>query len=325
MDEAMRHPLPFSLAAGIVAFAAANAAESALIAAIRGDPWRLAWISDAVLSCAFVAATYLWLRVRSLQGAISTLERAGIEVETELRLAAAIQRRALATAEARPSPVAWAGLLEPARRVGGDFYDVLALPDGTVLILAADVSGKGIPAAIALASAQAALRQIAPRAADVAALAGALSRAIHDDNGGAPYMTALLCHVDLARGELRYVNAGHPAGRLVGPAGLVRLEATGPPLGILPDGSWEAPTLDVRAFTLAILTTDGVVEALEVEGDPDVILDGLARGLARGTPEAACATVMARVHAEAPSPLAPPDDRTVVAFVPLGGGAVARA
>jgi hypothetical protein len=81
----------------------------------------------------------------------------------------------------------------------------------------------------------------------------------------------------------------------------------------------------VRAFTLAILTTDGVVEALEVEGDPDVILDGLARGLARGTPEAACATVMARVHAEAPSPLAPPDDRTVVAFVPLGGGAVARA
>ena len=314
----MRHPLLISVAAGIAAFAVANTAESALISATRGNPWPLAWTSDVVLSCALVVATYLWLHVRSLQGELSTLERARVEVDTELRLAAAIQRHLLEATEAGPAPVAWHGLLQPARRVGGDFYDVLTLPDGSVLILTADVSGKGIPAAIALASARAAFRQIARRTADLPMLAGALSGAIHDENGGSPYMTALLCQVVPTQGELRYVNAGHPAGRLAGPGGLVRLEPTGPPLGLLPDSRWEAPSLDARAFTLGLLFTDGVAEALEADGDPDEIIDGLARSLAAGTPEAACTAVMERVRRAGRSPLAPPDDRTVLAFVPGG-------
>lgn len=314
----MRHPLLISLAAGVVAFAAANAAESALIAATAGRPWLAAWTSEVTLSCAFVAATYLWLRVRGLRGALSALERSRIEVEQELRVAAALQRHLLKTPGALPSPVAWHALLEPARRVGGDFYDVLTLPDGSVLILTADVSGKGIPAAIALASALPALRQIARGTADLPSMAGALSRAIHDENGGTHYMTAILCVVDPARGALRYVNAGHPAGRLAGPGGLVRLESTGPPLGLLPDGHWEAASVDTGAFALGLLVTDGVTEALETRGDPDVILDGLAARLARETPEAACSAVMKRVLRSGSSRLAPPDDRTVLAFVPGG-------
>ena len=231
-------------------------------------------------------ATYLWLHVRSLQGALSTLEHERVRVDTELRLGAAIQRRVLQTAEARPSPVAWHGVLESAGEVGGDFYDVLTLPDGPVLLLIADISGKGIPAAIALASARAAFRQIAPRSSDITALASALSHAILDDNDGSPYMTAVLCRIDPARGELRYVNAGHPAGRLAGPGGVVRLEPTGPPLGLLPGRRWEAPSLDVRDFTLGLLFTDGVLEALEAEGDPDQVLDRLALDLAVRTPDA---------------------------------------
>ena len=314
----MRHPLLISLAAGIVAFATANFAESALIAATGGKPWLAAWTSEVVLSCAFVAATYLWLRVRSLRGALSALERSRIEMEQELRLASALQRHLLKTPGAAPSPVAWHALLQPARRVGGDFYDVLNLPDGSVLILAADVSGKGIPAALALASALPALRQIARGGSDLPSMACALSRAIYDENGGAPYMTAILCVVDPAMATLRYVNAGHPAGRLAGPGGLVRLESTGPPLGLLPDGRWEASSVDTRAFALGLLVTDGVVEALEARGDPDVILDGLAARFSSGTPEAACTAVMQRVLRTGPSPLAPPDDRTVVAFIPGG-------
>jgi serine phosphatase RsbU (regulator of sigma subunit) len=312
----MRHPLLISVAAGVAAFAATNTAEAAIITATGGSPWPLAWTSEVLLSCALVVTTYLWLDVRSLQGALSTMERARVEIDTELRLAADIQRHLLEATEAGTAPVRWHGLLQPARRVGGDFYDVLTLPDGSVLILTADVSGKGIPAAIALASARAALRQIAQRTADLSALAGALSGAIHDENDGSPYMTALLCQVVPTQGELRYVNAGHPAGRLAGPGGLVRLEPTGPPLGLLSDSRWEAPSLDTRGFTLGLLFTDGVAEALEADGDPDAILDDFARRLAAGTPEAACTAVMDRVRGAGPSPLAPPDDRTVVAFVP---------
>jgi hypothetical protein len=62
--------------------------------------------------------------------------------------------------------------------------------------------------------------------------------------------------------------------------------------------------------------TDGVVEALEAEGDPNVVLDSLARRLAAATPKAACVAVMERVLRAGPPRLAPPDDRTVVAFVP---------
>ena len=214
--------------------------------------------------------------------------------------------------------MSWHALLQPARQVGGDLYDVLPLPRGSVLILTADISGKGIPAAIALASALAAFRQIARQTPDLVTLAGALSEAIRSDNGGSPYMTAILCLVDPAKGELRYVNAGHPAGRLAGPGGVMRLASTGPPLGLLPDGHWDAPSLDTRAFTLGLLVTDGVVEALEAEGDPDEVIDGLARRLAAGTPDAACRAVMERVRRAGPSPLAPPDDRTVMAFVPGG-------
>jgi adenylate cyclase len=315
----MRRPLLISLAAGILAFVAANSAESALITAAGGTPWLAAWTSEAFLSCAVVAATYLWLSVRSLRGTLFAFERARIELDNELRVAAKIQRHLLKAPGAFPSSLSWHALLQPARSVGGDFYDVITLPQGSVLIVTADISGKGIPAAIALASALAAFRQIARRRTpDLSTLADALSHAIQADNGGAPYMTAILCLVDPAKGELQYVNAGHPAGRLAGPGGLVRLEPTGPPLGLLPDGRWEAPSLDARAFTLGLLVTDGVVEALEAEGDPHVILDGLAARLAGGTPEAACVEVMQQAQRAGPSPLAPPDDRTVLAFMPGG-------
>lgn len=316
----MRHVFWISLAAGIVAFGAANAAESALIAATGGNPWPVAWTSEAFLSGVLIVATYHWLNGRRLRGALTKLERARVEMDKELRLAAAIQQHLLETPGARPSPVAWHGVLRPARSVGGDFYDVVPLPDGSVLLMAADVSGKGIPAAITVASALAAFRQVARRTTDLPSLASALSWGMHRDTNGTPYMTAIVCHVDPGTGRLCYVNAGHPAGRLAGPGGLVRLEPTGPPLGLLPEGRWEAPCLDARAFTLGLLVTDGVVEALESEGDADAILDHIAARLATGTPEAACAALMQRVLRAGPSPLAPPDDRTVLAFVPGGRG-----
>ena len=117
--------------------------------------------------------------------------------------------------------------------------------------------------------------------------------------------------------QLRYVNAGHPAGRLAGPGSVLRLEATGPPLGLLPDSVWEARSLDIRIFTLGLLVTDGVVEALETRGDPQIVLDGLATRMSGQTPEAACAQVMQKALSAGPG-VAPPDDRTVLAFVPGG-------
>ena len=84
----MRQPLLISLATGVLAFAVANAAESALIATSHGTPWLAAWTSESVLSCIVVAATFLWLRVRSLRGTLSGFERSRVELDKELRLAA---------------------------------------------------------------------------------------------------------------------------------------------------------------------------------------------------------------------------------------------
>ena len=312
---AMRGRLLIAFVAAILAFWGANVAEWALITARCDVPSPAAWTSEAALSGAFGAATYLWLRLRRLRGTLSSDERSRVELEKAQRLAAAIQRHLLKSPGALP-PVAWDARLKPARDVGGDFYDVLTLPDGSVLFLAADVSGKGVPAAIAAATTLAGFRQMARQTAHLPTLAATLSRAIHEDDGGPPYMTAILCLVDPTRGVLRYVNAGHPAGRLAGPGGVMRLESTGPPLGLLSAAEWATRSVDARPFTLGLLVTDGVVEALAGEGDADAIVDSLAAGLFRSTPEVACATVMRRVMRASPSPDALPDDCTVLALVP---------
>jgi phosphoserine phosphatase RsbU/P len=303
-----------ALSAALSAFVAANALEAGLMRLTGGDAWDLAYVSDIILSLLVLVATYLWLHARALRGQLTALERERVAADTELALAARIQRAALGAVAAPRPGLLWFAETRPAGKVGGDFYDLITLEDGATLILVADVSGKGVPAALGLASARAAFRMTAQSLGDPQEIVRRWSRWLHAEMGGAPYLTAVLVRINAACRRLTYVNAGHPAGLLVWPTGVRLLETTCAPLGLLPGLEPGAVTVELPRGAVGLLVTDGVSEALEEGGDPLVQMTRLARaGFDRPLEELARSLLEVRGATRAER-LAPPDDQTVVAF-----------
>jgi sigma-B regulation protein RsbU (phosphoserine phosphatase) len=160
-----------------------------------------------------------------------------------------------------------AGQCRPARGVGGDYYDFLALDDGRVGVAIGDISGKGIPAALLMASLQASLRSqtIGGGRADLATLMANLNRLIHDASPSNRYATFFYGEYDPRDGRLAYVNAGHNA-PMVFRAGVgepERLEVGGPVIGLLPAAAYQAGETTLRAGDALLGFTDGISEAMD--------------------------------------------------------------
>jgi serine phosphatase RsbU (regulator of sigma subunit) len=144
-----------------------------------------------------------------------------------------------------------------------------------------------------------------------------MSGSLHDQWGGAPYVTAVVLDVDLEAGAVTYSNAGHPTGLIAGPAGVTRLDSVGPPAGLLPSASYPERVANLRAGDTCILVTDGITDALE--SDTSLALGPLLRRLElRPEPaQTVCDRVMS-LAVEASGPLGVEewqDDRTVFVFV----------
>src|SRR5262245_27655199 len=159
------------------------------------------------------------------------------------------------------------GVSIPAREVGGDFFNYFSLSGEEAAILVGDVSGKGVPAAILMANLQATLRARLPLERDLARLADALDRELERKTPGAAYLTLFIATLE-AKGQLRYVNAGHNTQFLLrARGGLERLESTGRPVGLLPGGGYQEVCLSVQEGDSLFLFTDGLVEAENEAGE----------------------------------------------------------
>jgi sigma-B regulation protein RsbU (phosphoserine phosphatase) len=156
------------------------------------------------------------------------------------------------------------GISLPAREVGGDFFNYFVLPDGEAALLVGDVSGKGVPAALLMANAQATLRARMTVERGLAPLAETLDQELA---AGAPaYLTLFLAILDGA--AMRYVNAGHNPPLLLHVDGRAEvLPATGRPLGLYPGGGYEERHVGLRAGDTLFLYTDGLVEAEDEAGE----------------------------------------------------------
>jgi phosphoserine phosphatase RsbU/P len=300
-----------AVAAAAAAFVLAIGFERQLVRLLSLG--ELEWVSDVVLSTALGVATFLWLHLRRARTELTRLERAQLVLDTELGIASQIQRHLLTAPPRARDGWRFAARLEPAGRVGGDFYDFVEL-GGSLLVLLADVSGKGIPAALVMGSCRTLFRQLARETQEPGPLVARLGRALLQEHGGAPYLTCFLGRLDLAERRLSWVNAGHPAGLLVAGGAHQALAATGPPAGLLPDVSYEARTQRFAAGETLLLVTDGVTEALDGDGAID---ERLARAVSRkraSGAQAICEQVM-RLARAGPALLPGPngtDDRTVV-------------
>ena len=251
-------PFLIAVAAGIVAPLAAMFLEARL--GFGPD-----WISDAILSAAFLTTTYLWLDLRATRTRLSDLERSQIALESQLTLAAEIQRNLLPPVPRPRAGCRWGALMHPAGKIGGDFYDFLET-DRSVLFILGDVSGKGIPAALLMTSSRAIFRAIGRETHDPAEVLRRLSEVIFEDNKGAPYLTCVAARLDFRERRLTHVNAGHPPSLVLGVGGERRLEAGGPPAGMFPGARYETETVALSPGDVLVAVSDGITEALENEG-----------------------------------------------------------
>jgi phosphoserine phosphatase RsbU/P len=161
------------------------------------------------------------------------------------------------------------GASYPAEAIGGDYYDYLALPDGSLGVAVGDVSGHGIGPALLMAEVRAYLRAFAQTGAGVGATLGLVNRVLLPDIEGDRFITLLLARLDPRGRSLTYASAGHATGYVFDAAGEVRrpLPSTSIPLGILADCDFPgSEVIALEAGDLVLFLTDGVVESRAPDG-----------------------------------------------------------
>jgi len=160
------------------------------------------------------------------------------------------------------------GFCRPALGVGGDYYDVIDIGDGRVGLAIGDVSGKGISAALLMASLRASLRGVtldSPR--DFAKLMHQVNRLVYEASASNRYATFFFASYDPATRSLECVNAGHNPPVVLRGEETIRLEADGPVVGLLPSAPYSEQSLTLQPGDLLILYTDGISEAMTMDDE----------------------------------------------------------
>jgi predicted permease len=191
----------------------------------------------------------------------------------DLALAAEVQKRLLPSGPPAADGAEFAAISLPARSIGGDYYDFIAVGDQRIGIALADVSGKGVAAALIMSVVQASLRIIASDGdISLPRLAARMNEFLYRTTPGNKYATFFYAQVDGDRRQLRYVNAGHNPPYLVraranatatpGQDGqMEELTTGGAVVGMLPGLSYEEATVDLCSGDVLLAYTDGVTEA----------------------------------------------------------------
>ena len=236
--------------------------------------------SDVRLLKSVAAQTGLALEnanlLRTIADEVAQRERLNAEVE----IAREVQERLFPQKLPIIAGLDFAGHCRPALGVGGDYYDFLALPKGKLGVAIGDVSGKGIAAALMMASLQASLRSEATRSPeDLAAAVGNINRLVYEASSSNRYATFFYGQYDPAQGRFDYVNAGHNPPMLLHTGdGVTRLEPGGTVVGLLENVHYEQGSVLLRPGDVLVAYTDGISEAMNLadeEWGEDRLLDAI--------------------------------------------------
>lgn len=280
---------------------------------LRGGLGIALGISAALSALVGLPITAYELLKRRLADSIARLKEAEY-AEKELELARAIQQRLLPPAALEGPGFAVAARCVPARHVGGDFYDVLHLDGGTLGLAVADVAGKGMGAALIMASAKAVVPLLATAGGPAATLE-ALDEKLRKELGKREFVALAFAVYDPASGELRLANAGLPDPYLIRPGAPPRaLSCPGPrlPLGLKADVRREALSVRLEPGDRVVLFSDGLPEAPRPGGEPlgYAALESLLDLPGEVPPGEAVEQLLRRVAAAAGA--GPEDDATVL-------------
>jgi len=180
----------------------------------------------------------------------------------EIEIAREVQQRLFPQTLPSVPALEYAGHCRPASGVGGDYYDFLALANGRLGLAIGDISGKGIPAALLMASLQASVRgQSLSSENDIAGLMTNVNRLVFDASPSSRYATFFYAQFDPATLRMVYTNGGHNPPMLLRGDDVIRLELGGPPVGLFRPAQYEQAEIQLAPGDLLLLYTDGMSEA----------------------------------------------------------------
>ena len=285
-------------------FVAANVSRIRMIgiALILGQlagGWAEAWLASQVAQDVSIPGVTLhadlslnWWIV--FAGAIllvlAEVFRLGAEMKGDLEIARKIQSGLVPGEIFLKNEAEVHARMRPAKTVGGDYYDVLDLDETRLAIIVGDVTGKGLPAAMLMASVLGSARALSSAGLRGSALIAALNRHVCTNTSGGRFVTLFYGELDTTTGKLVYVNAGHNPPILLRADGRVdRLQPTAMVLGIMADATVETGSTELGPSERLLLFTDGYSEAWnkkEEEYGEDRLTASLVRAQALQPPAA---------------------------------------
>jgi len=219
--------------------------------------------SDVQLLESVATQTGLALEISRLTEAIASEVAQRERLNRELEIAREVQEHLFPRSYPPLEGLEYAGRCRPARGVGGDYYDFLELADGCLGIAIGDVSGKGIPAALLMASLQASLRgQTISGPTDLAKLMSNVNRLIFETSPANRYATFFYGQFNPLERRFTYVNGGHNPPMVFRNGEVLRLEAGGGPVGLFKTAHYSQSGAILESGDVLLLYTDGISEAM---------------------------------------------------------------
>ncbi|HET8827536.1 MAG TPA: PP2C family protein-serine/threonine phosphatase [Terriglobales bacterium] len=326
-DRSSRYHWPIHVLAILAVNCVVVVASAAMIYQVDGlsnpfldflrHSWKFPFVANLVFAFSYEAYKVSTRRLRRhnqlLQRTIE-VQIAGREADAiELQRAREIQENLLPKHIPQVPGFRIAGTWEPARAVGGDYYDVIQLSDSKAALCIADVSGKGISAALLMANVQAAVRAFATESVSPAEVCSRLNSVLCTNTATDKFVTLFYSVLDAQNGVLQFTNAGHLRPIVISHnASVARLENDGALLGIFPDWKYEVSRVPLATGDTLVLFTDGITEAETASGEEfgeERLIDSLVR-FRHFDPQEVQAQLLTQVRAFSNHVLA--DDATLI-------------
>lgn len=187
--------------------------------------------------------------------------------EQELQIAHLIQQNLLPSSNPELPGFRLGAFYNSARHVGGDFYDFIELPEGRLGIVIGDVTDKGVPAAIVMASTRSVIRSVAARHDSPGEVLVEVNDQLCPDMPPKMFVTCLYAVLDPRSGRMVYANAGHNLPYRRAADVVDELRARGMPLGLLPGSAYEEKEVTLEPGETVLFSTDGIAEAHDGAGE----------------------------------------------------------
>lgn len=237
----------------------------------RRIPLELRIFHDVSAFACFVFIVYVIQRyVAQRETLLKAIRIQRDDLVRDVELAAQVQRLFLPVERPAIAGIEIAGMMRPARGVGGDYYDYIPIDDKRIQIVVADVAGKGIPAALLMSATAAAVQLETNRERSMLETVRRLNAAIHPvSNDGIRYVTMILAEMDVKERKLRFMNCGHNPALLLRSrtSSILHMDSSCPPVGMFAEESCDIGSVELEHGDVLVFYTDGVTEAENTVGE----------------------------------------------------------